>query len=97
MAETDPVAKTAMFLIRARKTKFPDDARYGLTATKKTFKLAVERNRAKRLLRVWIRENEALLKPDTDYVFIARRPILESDKGSGVAAIKKALKFINNQ
>ena len=96
MAETDPVAVMPLFIIRAHPTKFPGDARYGLTATKKTFKLAVHRNRAKRLLRVWVRENEAALRPDTDYVFIARHAILDASKPEGIAMMAKALKKVGS-
>ena len=41
---------SAFFIARAKPAKYPDDARYGLVVTKKTFKHAVDRNRAKRLL-----------------------------------------------
>jgi ribonuclease P protein component len=95
MADDAPTAKSQFFIIRARATIFPDGAKYGLVATKRTFKLAVHRNRAKRLLRVWIRENESMLKPGADYVFIARNPILQAGKPDGVTAMAKALRFIN--
>ena len=92
MADTDPAAVMPLFIARAHATRFPGDARYGLVATKKTFRLATDRNRAKRLLRVWIRETEAALRPDYDYVFIARRPILDADLATGIATMAKALK-----
>jgi ribonuclease P protein component len=94
MPETALTAKTAFFIARVRSTWFPDDARYGLIATKRTLKLAVKRNRAKRLLRVWIRENESLLRPDADYVFIARAAIIAADKKNGVRMMKRALKTL---
>ncbi|MDR0741618.1 MAG: ribonuclease P protein component [Rickettsiales bacterium] len=97
MAESDPTAKAKFFIIRAHPTLFQGDARYGLVATKKTFKLAVHRNRAKRCLRVWIREKESLLNPDFDYVFIARRAILDATKDIGIAAMTKALKYLKKQ
>jgi ribonuclease P protein component len=75
----------------------PDDARYGLIATKKTFKHAVDRNRAKRLLRDWIMFNEKTLRNDADYVFIARRAILDADRTSGRTAMRKALHFLRKQ
>ncbi|MDR0726725.1 MAG: ribonuclease P protein component [Rickettsiales bacterium] len=95
MGDTAPTAKTSLFIVRARPTLFPGDARYGLVATKKTFKLAVHRNRAKRCLRVWIRENESSLNPDMDHVFIARNPILNATKDEGIAATAKALRYLN--
>lgn len=94
MGDNDPIARSAGFVVRAKKTLFPDDARYGLIASKRTFKLAVDRNRAKRLLREWIRHNEKMLLPDLDYVFIARRAILEHGRDQGIAAMTKALHWI---
>ena len=80
------------FIAKARDTKWPGDARYGLTATKRTFRPAVLRNRAKRLLRAWLKEAEDALNPDLDYVFIARYGILGAKLPDGVAQIKRALK-----
>ena len=92
-----PTARCAFFLIRIKPAKLPDDARYGLIATKKTFKHAVDRNRAKRLLRDWIMFNEKTLRKDADYVFIARRAILDADRTSGRTAMRKALHFLRKQ
>lgn len=97
MQPTDPVARCSYFLIRAKKAKFPDDARYGITATKKTFKHAVDRNRAKRLLRDWIRHNEKLMRPDWDYVFIVRRGIMDATRDQGREAMRKALHYLKKQ
>lgn len=94
MQDTDPSARCSYFLIRARKTIFPGDARYGLTTTKKTFRHAVQRNRARRLLRDWIRFNESWLRKDMDYVFIARRDILNATRTEGRVAMKKALRYL---
>ena len=91
MPETCLVAKTVFFIAKANKTKFPNDARFGLIATKKTFPLATQRNRAKRLLRAWLNETEYLLNPEKDYVFIARSSILSADKSTGINSLKKAL------
>lgn len=90
----DITACSTFFFIRARATKFTDGARYGITATKRTFKLAVNRNRAKRLLRDWIRFCETKLCPDLDYIFIARHGILEATRAQGRTALKKALHHI---
>ncbi|MDR2412853.1 MAG: ribonuclease P protein component [Rickettsiales bacterium] len=92
ISETEPAVATHFFIARTRPTIFPGDARYGLIATKKTFRAAVDRNRAKRLLRVWMRKNETLLDPDLDYVFIARRAILDATLTEGAAMMKRALK-----
>ena len=93
----DPTARCAYFLVRAKKTLFPNDARYGLVVTKKTFKHAVDRNRAKRLLRDWIESNEKMLNEDWDYVFVARRAILDATRLDGRVAMKKALNYLRKQ
>ncbi|MBN1325274.1 MAG: ribonuclease P protein component [Alphaproteobacteria bacterium] len=97
MPENCATAKTPLFIAKARKTIFPNDARYGLITTKKTFRLAVNRNRAKRLLRVWLFENKSLLNPELDYIFIARTPILNTLKPNGVAFMKEALESLDKQ
>lgn len=94
MAADAPTEVTRFFIAKARPTIFPGDSRYGLIVTKKTFKLAVDRNRAKRLLRVWIRENEALMSPDMDYVFIGRRAILDATLPDGLNTMARALKSL---
>ena len=91
MTDDNPTARSALFFVRMKPCAIPDSPRYGVVATKKTFKLAVERNRAKRLLRDWIRFNEAYLLPNMDYVFIARRPILEATREDGRDAMARAL------
>jgi len=80
------------FIAKARPTKWPGDARYGLVATKRTFKLAVDRNLAKRKLRAWLKICESSLNPDLDYVFIARSSIMEAALPDGSAQMKRALK-----
>ncbi len=94
MGENAPVAKSAYFLVRAKPAKFPDDARYGMIVTKKTFKHAVDRNRAKRMMRDWIAHNENMMHPEWDYVFIIRRAIIDADRTSGRTAMKKALHYL---
>ena len=84
--ENDQTARCAYFLIRAKITKWPDAPRYGLIVTKKTFKHAVDRNRAKRMLR-----------DDWDYVFVARRDILGATRTDGRVAMKKALNYLRKQ
>jgi ribonuclease P protein component len=95
--ENDPTARCAYFLVRAKTAKYPDDARYGLIVTKKSFKHAVDRNRAKRLIRDWIAFNENLLRNDLDYIFVIRRDILNADRESGRTAMHKALHYLNKQ
>ena len=94
MTEDDPSARSEFFVVRARKTVFPGDARVGFTVTKRTFKLAVERNRAKRLMRDWVRFCDDLMVPEFDYVFIARPSILTATRDMGRIAMTKALRHI---
>ena len=90
----DPSARSTFFVVRAQNTHFPDGARVGFTATKHTFKLAVDRNRAKRLMRDWARFCEDLMVSEFDYIFIARPPILTATRDEGREAMTKALKHI---
>lgn len=95
MRDEDPVAKSEYFIVRIKPCTLPNTPRYGVTATKRTFKLAVCRNRAKRLLRDWVRFNENLLLPNVDYIFIARHPILDATRDDGRAAMARALTYLN--
>ena len=95
MAENDPVWKCPLFVARAKPAALAGDARYGLIATKRTLRHAVDRNRAKRLLRVWIRANDARMSPEFDYIFIVRSPILDAGLEEGVDLMKRAVKNLN--
>ena len=93
-AVDDPMARSAFFIVRAIPAKFRDDPRYGLVVTKRTFKLAVHRNRAKRLLRDWLQFHSYIMLPEFDYIFIARAPILTATRDEGRFAMEKALSHI---
>lgn len=54
--------------------------RLGVIVSKRTLRRAVDRARAKRLLREAYRLNRHKLKPDRDIVLIARRRILEASR-----------------
>ena len=95
--ENGPSVVTPLFIARARKTMWPGDARYGLIVTKRTMKLAVERNRAKRLIRTWLRGNNEIMRLDMDYIFILRRAILDADFVSGMEIVKKSLKCLDKK
>lgn len=71
------------------------DARYGLVATKRTFRYAVKRNLAKRLLRDWIAYNENLMAPNADYIFIARNTIFECSRETGRRKMASLLKKLS--
>ena len=97
MADDAPTARSPLFLIRMCPTRFDDGGRYGLTATKKTFRFAVDRNLAKRKLRDWIRFNEKHLIDGMDYVFIARRAISDATRDDGRAAMGRALRYLKRE
>ncbi len=83
--------------VRIKTAKFENDARYGIIASKKLFRFAVQRNRAKRLLRDWIFHNEDLMLPQFDYVFIAGAEILTTNRENGREYIKRALTTISKK
>ena len=91
---TDLAASNDCFWVKAKTAKIPDDARYGIITSKKNFKLAVQRNRAKRLMRDWIAFNENLMIDDLDYVFIPRFPVLNIVRDDGRKKMQKSLKKI---
>lgn len=67
---------TRSFVLWVRRA--PDAARrLGVVASKRTFRHAVERNRARRLLRESFRLHRHLLADGVDLVLIARRRILD--------------------
>ena len=86
-----PKTVTDFCVIKAKPAKIPGDARYGLIVSKRSFRLAVERNRAKRLIRDWIAYNEDLMLPALDYIFILRNSILNATRDQGRAAVSVAL------
>lgn len=94
-----PYATTDLFIIRTRPAKFENDARYGLVVTKRNFRFAVERNRAKRLLRDWIRFAEQYMCDNLDYVFFANANILNETvtREIGRDTMVRALQNIKNR
>jgi ribonuclease P protein component len=94
VSHDNPAVANQYFFTKA-KPMAKSDARYGIIAPKRTFKLAVQRNRAKRLLRDWIAYNEDLMLPNLDYVFIARAAILDCTREIGRDKMANALKKIS--
>lgn len=88
------------FVLKTKSAKDSGNGKYGIVVAKKRFKLAVHRNRAKRLLRDWIAFNEDLMLSDLDYIFIARTSILDCDREKGrkmlLQAFKEIAKLYNN-
>ncbi len=87
-------ARSALFFVRARPSRIQNTPQYGLIVTKRLFKFAVDRNRAKRLLRDWITFNEKYMCKELDYIFIARSSILRATRTEGRTAMRKALNYI---
>ena len=94
-----PFAATDFFTVHTKLAKYPDDPRYGLVVTKKNFRFAVQRNRAKRLLRDWIAFADGYMCPDLDYVFFARPDILGDNvtREIGRDAMVRALKTVKRK
>lgn len=86
-----------LFVVKAKPAKIYGDARYGIIVTKRSFKHAVDRNRAKRVMRDWIAFNEDLMIPDFDYVFIPRVGVLDAERDIGRANIGKLLNKISKK
>ncbi len=55
-----------------------ENRRLGVVASKRTFRRAVDRSRAKRLLREAFRVNRCRMRVENDVVIVARRRILEA-------------------
>ena len=88
------VVRTDCCIVKTKSSKKYGDNRYGLVVTKKNFKLAVHRNRAKRLLRDWVAFNEDLMLPDLDYILIAGPSVLNNDRVNGREMVYNAFKQI---
>ena len=63
--------------------------RLGVIATKRIFRRAVDRNRARRLLRETYRLNRPRLKQGVDLILLARRPIIEARQPEVAAEFEK--------
>jgi len=86
-----PTYRCDLFMVKSRPARVPDHGEYGLIVSKKKFRRATQRNRAKRLIRAWIFAGSNKLPPNLDFLFIARDKILESDFATGQGHIKSAI------
>lgn len=66
---------TRYFVMWTRQTE-ETRGQLGVVAAKRSFRRAVDRNRARRLLREAYRLNHPSLLPDVDLILLARHPIL---------------------
>jgi ribonuclease P protein component len=87
--EEAEIVRMPAFFMKYRPKKY-DSGQYGLVVSKRAFPLAVRRNRAKRLLRVWIAK--CGLPQNLDFLFIARPEILATKLPDGAAQVAKAVK-----
>lgn len=78
-----------LYLVRGR----PGMRRYGITTSKKLGG-AVQRNRARRLLRAAVRAAEGELPVGKDLVFVAREKILGAKSPEVAAALRGALQRV---
>jgi ribonuclease P protein component len=83
------ILRCGFLILKLKPAKITGDARYGLVVSKKHFKLAIQRNRAKRLIRDWITYNENLMAPTMDYIFILNTNILQENRENGRQEVKK--------
>ncbi len=90
----DLCARSPYFILKTKVAKYPKDPRYGIIAPKRVFKAAVDRNRAKRLLRDWIFYNENLMLDEFDYIFIIYKDILGATRDEGREAARRAFRRI---
>lgn len=97
IGQTDIIARHKYLTIRARQTYSPDDPKIGFLAVKKIFKFAIQRNRAKRLMRDWACYCQDMMRMDSDYVFFAKDGILSVSRDEGRDIVKKMLNFIQHQ
>ena len=77
------------YMVRGRRGA----VRYGITTSKKIGG-AVQRNRARRLLRAAFRSIQDQVLPGRDFVFVAREKILTAKSWQVAAAMKKCLKTL---
>lgn len=94
-----PFSAGELFTVRTRPTRDISDPRYGLVVSKRNFRFAVSRNRAKRLLRDWIRFADEYMCSDLDYVFFAHPRILDADitRDMGRGEMVRALNEIKHR
>ncbi|MDR3208465.1 MAG: ribonuclease P protein component [Rickettsiales bacterium] len=89
--EGEKSISTPAFIMKYRK-KLRETGEYGLVVSKKIFPHAVQRNRAKRMLREWLR---GCVPPnDFDILLIARTEILQTPMPTGARQMKAIVKKI---
>lgn len=85
---------TPGFIIQFYERACEGPFRYGITASRKVGG-AVQRNRAKRRLRVLIRDIlPSMGRPGADYVFIARQEILKRDFATMGEELNRGIKLL---
>ncbi|SRR5258708_3228166 len=82
------------FSISFVKRKEGRDSRFGIIVSKKISKLAVDRNRARRIIKEIIRKNIESVKPGYDNVILAKSGILRQNSAKIETELKEAWKKI---
>ena len=93
-SKDDLWGRARYFVVKTKLAKYPKDPRYGIIVSKRVFKAAVDRNRAKRLLRDWIFFNEKYMLDKFDYIFIIGKDILGASRDEGRKATRRVLRRI---
>jgi len=89
--ESVPVL-TPAFIMKCRHKKY-ESGQYGIIASKRAFPKAVQRNRARRLLRAWLQQSE--LPAGLDILAVAKVEVLETTLPDGLKYMKYALKKLD--
>jgi ribonuclease P protein component len=87
-------AVTPSMIAKYRK-KLHDTGEFGLVVSKKVFPRAVQRNRAKRLMREWIRKCK--MPGGLDILLIARPQIMKTSLPEGVRHMKSVIRRVKGQ
>lgn len=91
------ILRSGNFTLKIKPASNTNGAHYGIVASKRFFRLAVERNRAKRLLRDWLAFNEDLMNENFDYIFMAEHGILNVKREEGRQEMANVLKKVSDK
>ena len=93
-SKDDILVQSVCFNLKIKKQSVSGETRYGLVASKKVFKTAVDRNLAKRKMRDWIAHNEEFMNLNMDYIFFINEQILDYSRDVGYEDTCNAMKQI---
>jgi len=100
-SKDDILEQSVCFNLKIKNQSVPGEIRYGIIASKRVFRTAVDRNLAKRKMRDWIAYNEELMNLNVDYIFFVNEQILDYPRDIGRKDVREAMENIadayNNQ